>query len=107
MTGEAVDYVGDVDTYTVSGTAGEEIEVLLQGLNGRDLLQVQLDLFAPAGNAKIVEMAAEGNKQLLEDTRSNRLRLPETGTYRIEVSRYPAYNVNENGPYRFQVRRLQ
>jgi plastocyanin len=99
ITGESISPRGDVDDFTFTGTAGEEVVVYFRAASGDAGSEFRLDLYAPDGD-DLKYVFSRGDDATLEDQGFGPLRLPQTGTYTIRVRGYQGY---ELGPYQFRV----
>jgi len=94
ISGESIDLPGDVDEFTVSGTAGQQFNIFVQTtIQGGQALTMAV---RTPGNQVLVgaESYGPGLDLLLQST--GRFTLPETGTYRLTFD-------GAAGPYRFFV----
>jgi hypothetical protein len=90
---------GDVDVFTFTGTAGQEINLFMQPLAGAGTLRIELwDLYGTPGETRLTYFDAYPTNDLF-DAYSGRLALPRTGTYTVTVSG----RWGSTGGYRFQV----
>jgi uncharacterized protein YjdB len=98
ITGESISPRGDVDEFTFTGTAGEEVVVFFQATSGeaRDL---GLYLYEPDGDL-VASAFSRGTDATLENQGFGPERLAQTGTYTIRIR---GYQGTEQGPYRFRV----
>ena len=102
--GEALDPAGDVDEYTFSGTAGQEIAVFLQTFTGSFGPCLVLDLLDQAGTLnenrlgnRVTSCGSPGT--LTGDGRSTgRVALPRTASYAVRVQGIESSSAH--GPYR-------
>ena len=82
--GESLDGYDDVDRFTFSGTAGQKVEIFVQGTAPADPSQqvcMVLDTLVPRAVALAVSTAGD---TILEG--SGPVQLPRTGPYRIDVT---------------------
>jgi hypothetical protein len=103
VSGESIDVPGDVDEFTFSGTAGEEMNLAFQALPTSDVLRV--DVVNPSGQSVAYAETFVAGTSLYQQL-TGLFTLPVTGAYRVRVtgsnSRY-GYDV---GPYRFFLYRV-
>jgi hypothetical protein len=96
VSGETIERFGDIDVFTLSGTAGQQFNVFLQsfapspGLVGTDLVVID-----PSGNLLDGTQGLDSTVDLLLNS-TGRFTLPVTGTYEIWLQGMP-------GAYRFFV----
>ncbi|HEX6060400.1 MAG TPA: hypothetical protein VFZ11_15425, partial [Gemmatimonadaceae bacterium] len=98
VSGEAIDFPGDVDVFTFAGTAGQRIELgatIPWPADRHDPIHVEL--FAANTGASLGTLVAVSPVQELEDNALRMLVLPETGTYRIQVR--GEWAASDWGPY--------
>lgn len=103
VTGESIDYIGDLDEFTFSGTAGQKINVYFQTPTGNtDLI---LQLLAPDGTA--LGRVQSFNADPLANQSTGTVTLPATGTYTISVTGSGLVSVGNGsyatGPYVFAI----
>lgn len=85
ISGESIGRAGDVDDFTFTGKAGQEIVVFLQTLDGECCLKA--DVFKPFGTpleARFGTVEAQPSEHL-DTYHTGRLVLPDDGTYTITV----------------------
>lgn len=80
--GEALDVEGDVDEFTVQGTAGQEWIVFAASSS----YSLDVQLVEPASGAVIRTTSTSSGSAVVETNSSGRVVLPSTGTYRVRVS---------------------
>lgn len=96
VTGESLT-PGDVDTYTFSGTAGQEISVTFSASMGSGADALKLSVITPtAGNLVFVQY----NRDYTRSQGSGRLLL-QAGTYTVRVQ--GAADAEDQGDYNFQI----
>lgn len=101
--GEDLSPVGDVDDFTFTGTAGQEIEVQLQATSGSQHDELYLFVLSPTG-AQIGSVYSQGNSSTLEQQSTGRLTLTHSGTYRLRIQGENASN--DSGSYAFRIKVL-
>ena len=105
VAGEQIELPGDIDEFTFSGTAGEEINAFFQAEDGSQETYLQLEVLQPTGTVlRSVESIGTDTSLLRQATGT--FVLPSTGTYRIRVHRPSAYMDRSRGPYRFFLHRI-
>ncbi|HEX8320524.1 hypothetical protein [Longimicrobium sp.] len=94
--GEALDVEGDVDEFTVQGTAGQEWIVF-----AASPAYLDVQLVAPVTDAVVTTTSTATRSAVVEENSSGRVVLPATGTYRVRV----AARFEQPGltPYRLRV----
>jgi hypothetical protein len=98
VTGESIDYLGDLDQFTFSGTSGQKIVVELQTpLGVQDgpvdgVSSIVLQVIAPDGT--VLGQTSSDNPYPLTSRTTGTLTLPATGQYSISVS---GGNSGQNG----------
>lgn len=97
--GEALDVDGDVDEFTVQGTAGQEVIVFAQAL-GEQGTFVNVELLSQGES--VVRVSPHAPSAALEAHTSGRIILPRTGTYMVRVSASDPFR-EQRGPYRFRI----
>lgn len=97
---EAIDAVGDIDEFTFDGTAGQQVNVNLQILDGLSS-GVTLQVWHGEEHQASVQTKVQG---ALDDNGTGRFTLPATGKYTVRL-----YSVEEGAPdsaaghYRFEI----
>jgi len=81
-TGESIDYVGDIDDFTLTGTPGERYNLFFQAAPGSGTLWVEAASL-PTG-ADLRRVASDGSRVLL-DNATGSVTLPASGSYRVRV----------------------
>lgn len=89
----------DVDEFTFPGTAGQQVNVLLQGTSGAAAQQFRVRVLGPAGNA-LDSVTSRGTDADPRGQAIEWLRLPQAGTYRVRVEGSLA---GEKGTYQVMV----
>lgn len=102
VAGERLDYVGDIDSYTLAGAPGQEVSVFFQATSGNAATRLELAVLDAAGRAVATVQSGGADPHLLGQAIS-RLTLPGTGTYRLEVSGLDDRSLVDRSPYRFWV----
>jgi len=102
VTGEDIDYVGDIDDFTLTGAAGQEFMVFFQALSGSSATRLELDVLNSAGQILTGVQSGGADAELLGQA-VGRLALPGTGTYRLQVFGVDARSPAGRGPYRFWI----
>jgi hypothetical protein len=82
VTGESIDYIGDLDQFTFSGTAGQNINVYLQTPGGNT--DIILQVLGPDGT--VLGQVQSFYAAPLANQSTGTMTLPTTGTYTISVS---------------------
>jgi plastocyanin len=99
ISGESISPRGDVDYFTFTGTAGDEVVVFFQATSGEYGSEFALTLYEPDGD-QLQTAYSRGSDVTLEGQGFGPVRLAQTGTYRLRVRGYQGV---EQGPYQFQV----
>lgn len=102
VTGESIDYVGDIDDFTLTGTAGQEVNVFFQALSGSGLTRLELDVLDATGQVVTGVQSGGADAELLGQA-VGRIALPGAGTYRLQVFGVDARSPAGRGPYRFWI----
>jgi len=105
ITGESLDPVGDVDTFTFDGRRGDDLTFYLEGLDPR--WTQTLRLFVPYPHDVRPLAVAYSSSAGAPSAGSGHIVLPESTTYTIQVG--PENNgvaTSESGPYRVIVQRM-
>ncbi|HEV8398951.1 MAG TPA: hypothetical protein VGQ18_03835 [Gemmatimonadales bacterium] len=105
VSGEQIELPGDVDEFTFSGTAGEEINAFFQAEDGTQETLLQLELLEPAGTMFRSVQSVGTDTSLLHQATGTMV-LPSTGTYRIRVRAPGTFMDRSRGPYRFFLYRI-
>ena len=100
VTGEGIEIPYDIDTFSFEGQKGQNVVLDFQFLNGNMLQSARATLTHQATGRYIVTSGSNGTKVTLQTESPAPVTLPETGTYRVEVS-------GDVGPYRFRLRPAQ
>jgi hypothetical protein len=103
VAGESIDRAGDVDEFTFSGNAGDEMRLAFQALPSSDVLRA--DVFSP-GNQSIAYAETFFADTTLYQSVTGMFTLPATGTYRIRVASPSSRSGTDTGPYRFFLYRI-
>ncbi len=103
VAGESIDRPGDVDEFTFSGNAGDEMNLAFQSLPSSDVLRA--DIVSP-GNQSIANAQTFSSDTTLYQSVTGTFTLPATGTYRVRVASPNSRSSNEVGPYRFFLYRI-
>jgi hypothetical protein len=100
IVGEAVFPKGDIDVFSFTGGAGQEINLFFQPLGNSDRLYIELvEHYGTPFESRITNFSAYASADL-HAYHSGRLALPRDDTYTIIVRGHWA---DGTGPYRFQV----
>jgi len=104
VAGESIDYVGDVDAFTVAGAPGQEGVVFLQGRTGNAAGRFELDVLDSAGGIATNVLSGGSDPDLLGQMTA-RFRIPATGPaqVRLRVSGVDDHTIDDRGAYRFWV----
>ncbi len=105
VSGEQIGLPGDIDEFTLSGTAGDEINVFFQAEDGSQGTWLQLDILQPGGTV-LHSVQSIGTDTSLFRQATGTFVLPSNGTYRIRVQGVPQYQDRSRGPYRFFLYRI-
>jgi len=105
VSGEQIELPGDIDEFTFSGTAGEEINAFFQAEDGSQGTWLQLDVLQSGGTV-LHSVQSVGTDTSLFRQATGAFVLPSTGTYRIRVQAPPQYQDHSRGPYRFFLYRI-
>ena len=100
VTGESIDFGGETDAFTLSGTAGEEWIVFAQALAGR----VTVHLVDTNGSTVLAQVQAHAPTAELEERSTGRIVLPRTGTYTVRAA---GADADDRGAYRIRADRVQ
>jgi murein DD-endopeptidase MepM/ murein hydrolase activator NlpD len=98
----SIEPTGDIDEFTFSGTAGQEVAAFLQTLSGGYFDNLRLCLVADAGTYDELEVgcvSSNGDDTSLWGQGTGLLELPRSTTYTARVQGI----YGDTGPYRFQV----
>jgi hypothetical protein len=88
--GEDIGLPGDIDEFTFSGVAGEQVDAFFQAQNGSPDDRLQLEVVDPAGVVLRSILSAGTDTSLLQQV-TGRFALPSTGTYRLRLTGYDGY----------------
>jgi hypothetical protein len=102
VAGERLDYVGDIDRFTLSGAPGQEVNIFFQATSGSSATRLELALLDSAGRTVTAVQSGGADPDLLGQA-VGRIALPGTGTYRLEVSGLDDRSLVDRSPYRFWV----
>ena len=104
VAGESIDYVADVDAFTLSGAPGQECVVFLQGLTGNAASQFVLDVLDSTG-AITTNAQSGGSDAALLGQMTARFRFPATDPAQVHlrVSGSSDHALADRGAYRFWV----
>src|SRR5258708_18467269 len=101
VTGEAIDYVGDVDEFTLVGTPGEAVNVFFQATGGSPTTTLRLDV---ASDPYFVHNAvSSGADTSLTQNATGHYILPSPGRAILRVSGGAYGTGSDHGPYRLYV----
>lgn len=104
--GEDIGLPGDIDEFTFSGVAGEQVDGFFQAQNGSPDDRLQLDVVDPAG-VVLRSIQSTGTDTSLLQQVTGRFALPSTGTYRLRVTGYDGYCApGYRGPYQLFLHRV-
>lgn len=99
---ERLDYVGDVDEFTLGGSPGQECVVFLQALSGSASTRFELDALDPSGGI-VTGIQSGGTDGDLLNQRTDTFRLSAGGTARLRVAGVDDRSLADRGAYRFWV----
>lgn len=99
VSGEQIERPGDIDEFTFSGLAGEELNAFFQAEDRSQRTFLQLDVFEPAGGL-FRSVQSSGTDTSLIQRATGTFVLPTTGTYRVRVWS-ESFMDQGRGPYRF------
>jgi len=102
VSGESIDYPGDLDQFMFSGTAGQKINVYLRTPGGTSGITLQL----LAQDGTVLGQVQSFNDTPLANQSTGTVTLPTTGTYSISVSGssfIPNDGTYGTGPYVFAI----
>lgn len=105
VSGEQIELPGDIDEFSFSGTAGEEINAFFQAEDGSQETSLDLEVLAPAGSM-LSSVRSVGTDSSLLRQATGTFVLPTTGTYRVRVYRQSGFMDRSRGPYRFFLYRI-
>jgi len=105
VSGEQIGLPGDIDEFTFSGTAGDELNVFFQAEDGSQGTWLQLDILQPGGTV-LHSVQSIGTDTSLFRQATGTFVLPSNGTYGIRVQGVPQYQDRSRGPYRFFLYRI-
>jgi hypothetical protein len=105
VSGEQIGLPGDIDEFTFSGTAGDEINAFFQAEDGSQGTWLQLDILQPGGTV-LHSVQSIGTDTSLFRQATGTFVLPSTGTYRIRIQGASDYQDQSRGPYRFFLYRI-
>jgi len=100
VSGEDIAPPGDLDQFTFTGALRQEVNVYLQFTNGASSDRMELRVLSPTGTV-LADLTSDGDDRTLQGQAISRLRLPQAGTYRIQVE--GAWSTTQ-GAYTFLVR---
>lgn len=100
--GEALDVAGDVDEFTLEGSAGQEWIVFAQALGAENTF-VDLELVERGSGETVARVQAQAPTEALEARSSGRVLLTRTGSYLLRVSATIDPFREMRGPYRLRV----
>lgn len=103
VVGEDISPVGDVDVFTFTGTAGQDLNVFFQGMSGVASDALYLNMYDPRGS-RLLSIITSGAAPTLEGQHSGRFTLQQNGTYTLRVEGGNASD--DGGPYRFKLIRI-
>ena len=99
ITGESLEYSGDIDDFTFTAPAGSEVNVFFQASRFR-ILEVRTQAGGHLGTAT---SAFVGTDTALFTHDTGRLTLPAGGTYVVRVTAGHPDSLDDIGPYRFLI----
>jgi hypothetical protein len=102
VSGERLNYVGDIDDFTLTGAPGQAVHFFFQATSGSANTRLQLVLLDTAGQPWTVVRSNGADPDLLGQA-VGPLTLPGTGTVRVEVMGEDDRSLADRGPYRFLV----
>ncbi len=88
--GEDIGLPGDIDEFTFSGVAGEQVDAFFQAQNGSPDDRLQLWVLDPGGVVQRSILSTGTDTSLYQQV-TGRFALPSTGTYRLRVTGYDNY----------------
>lgn len=104
--GEAIAPLGDVDTFTLAGTAGDTITIMLAGEVAEARVPLRGTLLDSLGREVQTTLGSTGTPGRA-GPETGRLQLPYTGTYRVRVhGETSGRDGSEAMPYRLVVERV-
>jgi hypothetical protein len=105
--GESIDFPGDVDEFTITGTANQNVRVAFQyytdGWQATSTLGLQLELIDSTISAVLTTVTVPSAQ--LDDATLPTVTLPHDGTYLVRIQdqlQLPYYTRNW-GPYHFRI----
>ncbi len=102
VTGERIDYVGDIDDFTLTGVPGQEFRVFFQALSGNPSTRLELDVFTAAGQI-VTGVQSGGADPALLGQAVGRLAFQSNGQYRLHVFGVTPRSLTDRGAYGFWV----
>jgi hypothetical protein len=103
--GEALDVAGDVDEFTLEGTAGDEWIVFAQN-SLQPAGQLNVSVIDRASGESAGGVTAPQPSPAVEQYSSGRLRLTKTGTYAVRVTGGDSFNPDARGAYKLRIDRV-
>ena len=94
ISGEAIDLPGDIDVFTISGSAGQQVNLFVQ-TESASFEGLLFSLHDPAGH-RMYSTSVRGPGTSLFEQGTGRFTLPTTGSYQLQFE-------GATGPYRFFV----
>lgn len=105
VSGEQIELPGDIDEFSFSASAGEEVNAFFQAEDGTQETFLQLDVIEPAGGV-LRSVQSVGTDTSLIQRATGTFVLPTTGTYRIRVKNASDFMDQSRGAYRFFLYRI-
>jgi hypothetical protein len=105
VSGEQIELPSDVDEFTFSGIAGEEVNTFFQAEDGSAATFFELEILEPAGTV-LRTVQSLGTDTSLIQRATGTFKLPSTGTYRVRVQGTGSYADQSRGAYRFFLYRI-
>jgi hypothetical protein len=102
VSGERLDYVGDIDDFTITGAPGQAVHFFFQATSGSANTRLQLVLLDTAGQPWAVVRSNGADPDLFGQA-VGPIALPGTGTVRLEVLGEDDRAFADRSPYRFWV----
>lgn len=100
LTGESLDYGGDQDEFTFSGTAGQKYKIYMETVNGDPSAGGMLAELSAAGSNVSLGSVSVTNPDLLLNNGSATITLPASGAYVLRVRFGQEFLVVPPAPYR-------
>lgn len=102
VTGESIDYVGDIDEFTLAGPPGQEFNVFFQALSGSTTTRLELDVLDSNGQVVTGVQSGGADADLLRQA-VGRFAFSGGGPYRLQVFGVNPRVLADRGAYRFWV----